>query len=182
LFQINERESSRRYQPAAIGRIDKPCWICEDNAYHAGNRISEWMIMSESKVRSFFDRYAVAFTALDVAGILSHFAFPCQIATETSGYAFADRAAIEADMTGFVDFYAQHDFERAELARLDYQPLSDAFGLAHVNWRLVQTNGETLVDVESTYILRVAAAEPAIIGILGHNEDTQWKQKGAPAA
>jgi hypothetical protein len=137
--------------------------------------------MAESKVRSFFNRYAVAFSALDVAGILGHFAFPCQIATETSDYSFADRAAIEADMEGFVQFYAQHGFERAELARLDYQPLSDAFGLAHVNWRLVKTGGETLVDVNSTYILRTGAAEPAIIGILGHNEDGQWQRKGAPA-
>jgi hypothetical protein len=135
------------------------------------------MIMAESEVRSFFDRYAVAFTALDVAGILDHFFFPCQIATENSGYAFADRAAIEADMSGFVQFYAEQAFERAELKRLDYQPLSDAFGLAHVNWRLVKTGGETLVDLNSTYILRVAGADPAIIGILGHNEDSQWKRK-----
>jgi hypothetical protein len=139
------------------------------------------MIMAESAVRSFFEHYAVAFTALDVAGILSHFAFPCQIATEKSGYAFADRAAIEADMSGFVKFYADHGFERAELRRLDYQPLSDAFGLAHVNWRLVKTGGETLVDVNSTYILRLGAGDPAIIGILGHNEDTQWQRKGASA-
>jgi hypothetical protein len=138
------------------------------------------MIM-ESKVRSFFDRYTVAFSALDVAGILDHFGFPCRIATETSDYSYPDRGSIEADMAGFVDFYAQHSFERTELKRLDYQPLSDAFGLAHVNWRLVKTGGETLVDVHSTYILRLGAAEPAIIGILGHDEDSQWKRKGAPA-
>ena len=30
--------------------------------------------MSEAKVRSFFDRYAAAFSALDVKGILDHFA------------------------------------------------------------------------------------------------------------
>jgi hypothetical protein len=139
------------------------------------------MIMAEPQVRNFFDRYAVAFSKLDVPGILGHFDFPCQIATENAGYAFTDRAAIEADMTGFVDFYAQHGFERAELAKLDYQPLSDTFGLAHVNWRLVTTGGETLVDVDSTYILRMGAQEPAIIGILGHNEDSQWQRKGATA-
>jgi len=136
------------------------------------------MIMAEPQVRSFFDRYAVAFSKLDVPGILGHFHFPCQIATENAGYAFTDRAAIEADMTGFVDFYAQRGFERAELAKLDYQPLSDTFGLAHVNWRLVKTGGETLVDVDSTYILRMGPQEPAIIGILGHNEDSQWQRKG----
>jgi hypothetical protein len=135
------------------------------------------MIMAESNVRSFFDHYAVAFTALDVAGILDHFSFPCQIATENSGYAFADRGAIEADMSGFVQFYADQGFERAELKRLDFQPLSDTFGLAHVNWRLVKTGGETLVDLDSTYILRVGGAAPAIIGILGHNEDSQWQRK-----
>ena len=138
--------------------------------------------MSELQVRSFFDRYAVAFCALDVPGILDHFAFPCQIATETSGYAFVDRAAIEADMSGFVQFYADQGFERAELAKLDFQPLSASFGLAHVNWRLVKTGGETLVDVRSTYILRMGAEAPAIIGILGHNEDTQWQRKGITGA
>jgi hypothetical protein len=137
--------------------------------------------MSEAEVRSFFDRYTAAFSALDVSGILGHFAFPCQIATETAGYAFADRAAIEADMTGFVRFYAEQDFARAELARLDYQPLSETFGLAHVNWRLVETGGEILVDVESTYILRTGPGTPSIIGILGHNEDGQWQRKGVTA-
>jgi hypothetical protein len=140
------------------------------------------MIMAEPKVRRFFDRYAAAFSALDVGGILGHFDFPCQIATEKAGYAFADRAAIEADMTDFVRFYAENDFARAELAKLDYQPLSGTFGLAHVNWRLVKTSGDTLVDVESTYILRIAAETPAIIGILGHNEDSQWQRKGVVAA
>jgi len=137
--------------------------------------------MAESKVRNFFNRYAVAFSALDVAGILGHFGFPCRIATENSDYSFADRASIEADMSGFVQFYAEQGFERAELAEFEYQPLSSAFGLAHVNWRLVKTGGETLVDVNSTYILRIGAAEPAIIGILGHNEDSQWQRKGASA-
>jgi hypothetical protein len=135
--------------------------------------------MSDAKVRSFFDRYAAAFSALDVGGILGHFAFPCQIATETSGYAFADRAAIEADMSGFVKFYADQAFDRAELVKLEYQPLSAAFGLAHVNWRLVAKGDITLVDIQSTYILRVAGETPAIIGILGHDEDGQWKRKAA---
>ena len=138
--------------------------------------------MSEPQVRRFFERYNVAFSKLDVAGILDHFAFPCQIATETSGYAFVDRAAIEADMSGFVQFYADQGFERAELAKLDYQPLSPSFGLAHVNWRLVKTGGETLVDIQSTYILRMGAEAPAIIGLLGHNEDSKWERRGITGA
>jgi len=138
--------------------------------------------MSEAEVRSFFDRYTAAFSALDVAGILDHFAFPCQIATEKAGWAFTDRASIEADMNGFVQFYAAQDFARAELTRLDYQPLSETFGLAHVNWRLLRTGDKTLVDVETTYILRMDSDAPAIIGILGHNEDGQWQRKGVVAA
>ena len=138
--------------------------------------------MSEADVRSFFDRYTAAFSTLDVDGILSHFAFPCQISTETAGWAFADRAAIEADMTGFVHFYSKQDFTRAELIRLDYQPLSASFGLAHVNWRLIGAGDKTLVDVDTTYILRMGGDAPAIIGILGHNEDGQWQRKGIAAA
>ena len=138
--------------------------------------------MSDSQIRSFFTDYARAFTSLDVAGILDHFHFPCQIATETTGYAFVDRAAIEADMTGFVGFYAGQDFERAELKSLNVQLLSETFALAHVNWHLQKRGGETLVDIESTYILRLGGAKPAIIGILGHNEDSRWKQRQGEAA
>jgi hypothetical protein len=137
------------------------------------------MIMREAEVRRFFDRYRGAFSALDVKGILDHFGFPCRIATETADYSFADRASIEADMAGFVQFYADQGFERTELKQLDFQPLSEAFGLAHVNWRLVKTGNETLVDVHSTYILRLTAGEPAIIGILGHDEDSQWQRRKA---
>jgi hypothetical protein len=134
--------------------------------------------MPEATVRRFFEAYAAAFSALDVTGILDHFAFPCQIASEDGGHVYADRGAIEADMDGFTQFYADQDFARAELVKLDYQPLSAAFGLAHVRWRLVQKSGETLVDFESTYVLRMNGPSPAIVGILGHTEDSQWRRKG----
>lgn len=133
--------------------------------------------MSEAEVRRFFDRYAVAFSRLDVGAILDHFAFPCQILGELGGQAYADRAAIEADMVAFVTFYAAQDFARAELAKLEVQPLSAAFALAHVHWRLVQKSGETLVDFETTYALRTNRETPAIIGILGHTEDSQWQRR-----
>jgi len=137
--------------------------------------------MSEADIRRFFDRYAAAFSSLDVATILDHFAFPCQIVGEKGGQAYADRAAIEADMGGFVKFYAGQNFARAELAKLEVQPLSAAFGLAHVHWRLVQKSGEPLVDFESTYALRTNRETPAIIGILGHTEDSQWQRRRAAA-
>jgi hypothetical protein len=135
-------------------------------------------IMSEPKVRSFFDRYAAAFSALDVAGILDHFSFPCQIVGEKGGQAYADRAAIEADMDGFTRFYARQDFAQAEIARLEYQCLSQAFSLAHVHWRLRQKSGEAFIDFNTTYVLRMNRDAPAIIGVLGHTEDSQWQRKG----
>jgi hypothetical protein len=138
-------------------------------------------IMSEGRIRSFFDGYAAAFSALDVAGILDHFSFPCQILGEAGGKVYADRAAIEADMSGFVKFYADQNFARAEPAKLDYQPLSAAFCLAHVHWRLVQKSAEALVDFETTYVLRMNRERPSIIGILGHTEDSQWERKRVAA-
>jgi hypothetical protein len=134
--------------------------------------------MSKAQVRSFFEHYAAAFSALDVEGILDHFAFPCQIVGEKGGQAYADRASIEADMSGFTQFYAGQNLAWAELARLEYQSLSQAFGLAHVHWRLRQENGEAFVDFETTYVLRMNRESPAIIGVLGHTEDSQWQRKG----
>ena len=162
-------------------RVDNPPRICDESAGEINTVKPRATPMPETQVRAFFDRYAAAFSALDPAGILDHFDFPCQIATEDAGYAFADRPAIEADMTGFVQFYADHGFARAELAKLDYQPLSETFGLAHVNWRLVNREGESLVDVATTYILRHGDGGPAIIGILGHNEDGAWRRRGIAA-
>jgi hypothetical protein len=129
------------------------------------------------RIRAFFSTYNDAFTSLDTARIIDHFHFPAQISTETQGYVFATRQDMVEDMTGFVDFYADQGFERAHLADLKVQELSDAFGLAHVNWHLKQKNGDDLVRVHSTYVLRLNDSTPAIIAILGHDEDTQWKKK-----
>jgi hypothetical protein len=154
--------------------IDKRPGICHDSAPQQ----NKTAMMSELQVRSFFDRYAAAFSALDVAGILDHFAFPCQIVGEKGGQAYADRASIEADMSGFTQFYAGQNFASAELARLEYQSLSEAFGLAHVHWLLRQENGEAFIDFDTTYVLRMNRESPAIIGVLGHTEDSQWQRKG----
>jgi ketosteroid isomerase-like protein len=132
---------------------------------------------ADHRIRAFFATYTAAFTALDTAAIIDHFHFPAQITTETAGYVFATRSDMVQDMSGFVAFYADQGFERAVLADLQVQELSPAFALAHVNWHLKHKDGSDLVRVHTTYILRLTEAKPAIIGILAHDEDTQWKNK-----
>ena len=129
------------------------------------------------RIRSFFATYNEAFTALDTAGIIDHFHFPVQIVTETQGYVFAQRQDMVHDMRGFVGFYADQGFEKTVLADLKVQELSPSFALAHVHWHLKHKDGSDLVRVHSTYVLRMSEAQPAIIAILGHDEDTQWKQR-----
>jgi len=81
------------------------------------------------------------------------------------------------DMTDFVGFYADQGFEKVVLADLHVQELSAAFALAPVHWHLKHKDGSDLVRVRSTYVLRMTEARPAIIAILGHDEDTEWKKK-----
>src|SRR5260221_2188934 len=129
------------------------------------------------RIRAFFSAYNDAFTSLNTARIIDHFHFPAQISTETQAYVFDTGQDMVAEMTDFVGFYANQGFERAVLAELKMQELSAAFGLAHVHWHLKHKNGGDLVRVNSTYVLRLTEAKPAIIAILGHDEDTQWKKK-----
>src|SRR5689334_3680527 len=86
--------SCRRSRGSGQGSTNRPIFAMTSRSQHTFQAT-----MSEAEIRSFFDRYTAAFSALDVGGILGHFAFPCQIATETAGWAFADRASIEADMS-----------------------------------------------------------------------------------
>ena len=139
--------------------------------------------MNASNIREFFDGYARAFTAQDAQAICDHYAFPVQILSEEAGYVFRDKAEMLADMTGFVAFYDKVDFARAEIAKFDYQPLSRAFAQAHVDWALINKSGGHIVDFHTTYTLRIDGKDrdgggPAIIGILGHSEDSAWKQRG----
>lgn len=130
-----------------------------------------------ASIRAFFASYREVFSALNTAGIIDHFHFPAQISTENDGYVFNARQDMVDDMKGFVSFYADQGFEKAVLADLQVQELSPAFALAHVHWHLKHKDGSDLVRVNSTYVLRMTGAEPAIIAILGHDEDTQWKKK-----
>ena len=74
-------------------------------------------------------------------------------------------------------FYADQGFDKTVLADLQVQELSPSFALAHVNWHLKHKDGSDLVRVHSTYVFRMSEAKPAIIAILGHDEDTQWKKR-----
>ena len=130
-----------------------------------------------ARIRSFFASYNDAFSTLDTAGIIDHFHFPAQISTENDGYVFNTRQDMVDDMRGFVRFYADQGFEKVVLADLRVQELSPAFVLAHVHWHLKHKDGSDLVRVNSTYVLRMTEARPAIIAILGHDEDTEWKKK-----
>jgi len=130
-----------------------------------------------ARIRDFFASYNEAFSALNTAGIIDHFNFPAQISTETQGYVFNTRQDMVDDMKGFVGFYADQGFENVVLADLQVQELSPAFALAHIHWHLKHKDGSDLVRVHSTYVLRMTGAEPAIMTILGHDEDTQWKKK-----
>lgn len=134
---------------------------------------------TNGRIHTFFKTYNEAFTSLDTARIIDHFHFPAQISTETQGYVFAARQDMVDDMKGFVGFYADQGFARAALADLQVQELSPAFALAHVNWHLKHKDGHDLVRIRSTYVLRLTDVQPAIIAILGHDEDTQWKNKQA---
>ncbi|HVJ41650.1 MAG TPA: hypothetical protein VM639_09135 [Dongiaceae bacterium] len=133
---------------------------------------------SADRIRAFFASYNEAFSTLNTAGIIDHFHFPAQISTETQGYVFATRQDMVDDMKGFVGFYADQGFDKTVLADLQVQELSPAFALAHVQWHLKHKDGSDLVRVRSTYVLRMTEAAPAIIAILGHDEDTQWKKRG----
>lgn len=130
-----------------------------------------------ARIRVFFASYNEAFSTLDTDGIIGHFHFPAQISTETQGYVFNTRQDMVDDMTDFVGFYADQGFEKVVLADLQVQELSPAFALAHVHWHLKHRDGSDLVRVRSTYVLRMTEAKPAIIAILGHDEDTEWKKK-----
>lgn len=129
------------------------------------------------RIRAFFASYNAAFTALNTEGIIDHFHFPAQISTEDGGYVFASRQEMVDDMQDFVGFYAGQGFDKVILADLAIQELSAAFVLAHVHWHLKHKDGGDLVRVRTTYVLRMTGAEPAIIAILGHDEDTQWRNR-----
>lgn len=130
-----------------------------------------------ARIRSFFASYTEVFSALNTTGIIDHFHFPAQISTETQGYVFNTRQDMVHDMKGFVHYYADQGFEKVVLADLQVQELSAAFALAHVHWHLKHKDGSDLVRVNSTYVLRMNEDKPAIMAILGHDEDSQWKKK-----
>lgn len=141
--------------------------------------------MTTTEIRAFFDGYAHAFTAQDAAAICDHYQFPVQILSEDTGYVFRDRAEMLADMTGFVAFYDKVDFAAARIERFSYQPLSKAFGQAHVDWQLENKAGAPIVSFHTTYTLRIDGkgpvdGRPAIIGILAHSEDSAWRERGVP--
>lgn len=141
--------------------------------------------MTATDIRAFFDGYARAFTAQDAATICDHYHFPVQILSEDTGYVFRDRAEMLADMTGFVAFYDKVDFAAANITKLEFQPLSRAFGQVHVDWALINKSGGHIIDFHTTYTLRIdgkgnADGRPAIIGILAHSEDSAWKERGVP--
>lgn len=143
------------------------------------------MGMTSADVRAFFDGYARAFSARDVEAICDHYQFPVQILSEGSGQVYPDRADMLADMAGFIAAYDRFDLNEAQVTAFAFRRLSDAFGQADVEWLLLDGSGAVIVSFRSTYILRTGGAtasgrRPAITGILGHTEDSAWKEFNTP--
>jgi hypothetical protein len=117
----------------------------------------------------FFDRYGAALTAGDVPGIAACYALPSSVVADTYSFTFTSPAAVALSFIGAAPDYQDRELVAAHAQIRDVRRLSDALASVAVEWEFLDSSGAAVPGERYEYVLRMAAAGPAICTVIHAN-------------
>jgi ketosteroid isomerase-like protein len=125
------------------------------------------METAETTVLSdFFERYATAMTANDMATVAACYAMPGMVVADDSTFTFATPAAVETAFSGAVQTYHEKGLVAARAEVLDVQWLTSALALTRVTWEYLDRNGGAVPGETYRYLMRMVQGRPLICVVI----------------
>lgn len=133
--------------------------------------------MTAAEASAFFDRYADAFTRLDVDAICALWAFPGFFAARGKRAAF-DEAAFRANTHAICAFYQAQGMVRATKRIAAVTPVTATIIAVTTDDELFDKNGAKLVSWAHGYLVSETADGPRVIAALPDAELDAWDRRG----
>jgi membrane-bound lytic murein transglycosylase MltF len=104
-------------------------------------------------VRSFFERYRDAFSALDGEAVAALWHTPSGIAQGDGITWWADASPVRDNMAALCEVYRQADFASTDFELKATQPLGPQFAFADVQWTMRRADDTVLQRFDTAYQL-----------------------------
>jgi hypothetical protein len=120
----------------------------------------------------FFASYREAYTALDLDAVLDHYTVPLLSVTADDLYWLTDADDLESVMGAYLETLRERDYDRGEIDRLAYHPLTDRDVLVSSAWTRYTIDDEVLERLGTTYLCRRADDGWRIVALVLHDPET----------
>jgi hypothetical protein len=133
--------------------------------------------MSRQEAAEFFEHYRDIFNRLDGDAVADTWHVPSSIADSHGAggtarvTAYADDAALRANMHALCEVYRRNGFERAEFELIDHIALGAQHAFAHVHWILRRADGSELQTFRTGYQLARTAGGVRALMAVAYQED-----------
>ncbi len=126
------------------------------------------------EIEDFFERYAAAFEAGDVAAITALWGYPCQVTNDlvdsVSTLAVPSAEAFRAPLQQTLELYRRVGMKRIALLDLQVEVLSSLLRRATVRWELRGLADLPLYDFTTSYVLARADGPWRLVSAVAHDE------------
>ena len=131
----------------------------------------------DARVRTMFDEYAKAFSALDFEKVAVFYA-DSFIAAGPKG----SRAQSKSEFTEWAakaaEFYKSVGQQGAKLLAFEEIPISDDYALVKIHWGVkFKKTGDKFIEFDISYTIDKTGPEPKIILFISHEDEQEAMQK-----
>jgi ketosteroid isomerase-like protein len=125
-------------------------------------------------------QYGSAFQTGDVDALLPVFAEPCVVQTRDFVAVYNKREDISANNNALLDFYRRQGITKVDLQIAEVDPLHRHFVQMQVRYRLMDTDGNDVVQFTTIYSFKHEGTRWLIHQIIAQNEVDAWAARGTP--
>jgi hypothetical protein len=134
--------------------------------------------MTVAQVEAFFERYAQAFTRLDVDGISDLWAYPAYIAARGNRFSFSEEE-FRRNLNNVCAFYKAQGMTSASARVVCLSQLTESVASARTAYQLVDDRGATIAEWVHAYLLSETRDGLRLIASMPDEEMAAWDARGA---
>lgn len=128
-------------------------------------------------MNNFASQYGKDFNDLNADAICNWYQFPLSVLTPQGSSVFETKKDFLISVEKLLKTYRSFNFSHAEVLTESVTLRENGLNQNDVVWRLIDDNGELIIDFEITYFFKEHEAEIRLCGVISHNEFSEWHKK-----
>jgi hypothetical protein len=125
----------------------------------------------------FASQYGCDFNKLDADAICSWYEYPVSVLTPEGNSIFQSKNEFLTSVEKLLRMYRSFNFSHASVLKETISIGKYGLNQNDVVWRLIDNDGEAIIDFEITYIFKKKEERIVLCSVISHNEFIEWKKK-----